>query len=70
VSREGNSKTKLDELELRIVEVTQANDHRIPVEEEKAEKDKGLYLHSELFGYARERSIGEPNNLRRPTPPQ
>ena len=46
-----------------------ANADRIPVEEEKAEKDKGLYLHPELFGHAGERSIGEPNNLRRPTPP-
>jgi hypothetical protein len=47
-----------------------ANAHRIPVEEEKAEKDKGQYLHPELFGHAGERSIGEPKNLRRATDPQ
>jgi hypothetical protein len=33
-----------------------ANAHRIPVEEEKSEKEKGHYLHPELFGHA-----GEPN---------
>jgi hypothetical protein len=47
-----------------------ANAHRIPVEEEKAEKDKGQYLHPELFGHAGERSIGEPRNLRHATAPQ
>src|SRR5439155_20939961 len=35
-----------------------ANAHRIPVEEEKAEKDKGLYLHPELFGAPPEKAIG------------
>jgi len=44
-----------------------ANAHRIPVEEEKSEKDKAKYLHPELFGHAGERSIGEPKNLRRAT---
>ena len=45
-----------------------ANAHRIPVEEEKAEKDKGQYLHPELLGHAGERSIGEPKNLKRKSP--
>ena len=47
-----------------------ANAHRIPVEEEKSEKDKGQYLHPELFGHAGERSIGEPRNLRRTNTPK
>jgi hypothetical protein len=47
-----------------------ANAHRIPVEQEKAEKDKGQYLHPELFGHAGERSIGEPKNLKRISTPE
>ncbi len=34
-----------------------ANAHRIPVEELKLEKDRGLYLHPELYGAAAEKSI-------------
>jgi len=34
-----------------------ANAHRIPVEELKPEKERGLYLHPELFGAAAEKSI-------------
>jgi trimeric autotransporter adhesin len=36
-----------------------ANAHRIPVEEDKPEADKGKYLHPELFGRANEASIEE-----------
>src|SRR5580692_3106487 len=35
-----------------------ANAHRIPVEVEKAQADRGLYLHPELFGAPAEKSIG------------
>jgi hypothetical protein len=34
-----------------------ANAHRIPVEQPKAARDRGLYLHPELFGAARDKSI-------------
>jgi hypothetical protein len=34
-----------------------ANAHRIPVEQLKADQDRGLYLHPELFGAPREKSI-------------
>jgi trimeric autotransporter adhesin len=34
-----------------------ANAHRIPVEQQKAEQDRGLYLHPELFGAPRNKSI-------------
>ena len=34
-----------------------ANAHRIPVEEMKAERDRGLYMHPELFGAPPEQSI-------------
>jgi hypothetical protein len=34
-----------------------ANAHRIPVEVEKVEADRGLYLHPELFGAPPEKSI-------------
>ena len=34
-----------------------ANAHRIPVEVEKAQADRGLYLHPELFGAAPQKSI-------------
>jgi len=34
-----------------------ANAHRIPVEEAKSEKERGLYLHPELFGESQEKSI-------------
>ena len=34
-----------------------ANAHRIPVEMEKAQADRGLYLHPELFGSPAEKSI-------------
>ena len=34
-----------------------ANAHRIPVEVEKAQADRGLYLHPELFGSPAEKSI-------------
>jgi hypothetical protein len=36
-----------------------ANAHRIPLEEEKPEKEKGHFLHPELFGHAGEPSISE-----------
>jgi trimeric autotransporter adhesin len=36
-----------------------ANAHRIPVEEEKAEKEKGHFLHPELYGHAGEPSIAQ-----------
>ncbi|MGA9967259.1 MAG: hypothetical protein WBQ10_18835 [Terriglobales bacterium] len=35
-----------------------ANAHRIPVEVAKAQADRGLYLHPELFGAPAEKSIG------------
>jgi hypothetical protein len=35
-----------------------ANAHRIPVEASKSERDRGLYLHPELFGASEEKSIG------------
>jgi hypothetical protein len=35
-----------------------ANAHRIPVEVPKAEADRGLYLHPELFGAPAEKNIG------------
>jgi hypothetical protein len=35
-----------------------ANAHRIPVEVLKAERDRGLYLHPELFGAPAEKNIG------------
>ena len=35
-----------------------ANAHRIPVEQLKSEKERGLYLHPELFGAPLEKSIG------------
>jgi hypothetical protein len=35
-----------------------ANAHRIPVEVPKAERDRGLYLHPELFGAPPEKNIG------------
>jgi hypothetical protein len=35
-----------------------ANAHRIPVEVEKAQADRGLYLHPELFGAPAEKNIG------------
>jgi hypothetical protein len=34
-----------------------ANAHRIPLEVEKAEQDRGHYLHPELFGHAGEPDI-------------
>ncbi len=34
-----------------------ANAHRIPVQETKPEKERGLYLHPELFGASQEKSI-------------
>ena len=34
-----------------------ANAHRIPVEVQKAEQDRGMYLHPELFGASMEKSI-------------
>jgi hypothetical protein len=34
-----------------------ANAHRIPVEQLKADQDRGLYLHPELFGAAPDKSI-------------
>ena len=34
-----------------------ANAHRIPVEEVKPEKERGLYLHPELFGVSAEKSV-------------
>ncbi len=34
-----------------------ANAHRIPVEQLKPEKERGLYLHPELFGASVENSI-------------
>jgi hypothetical protein len=35
-----------------------ANAHRIPVEVPKAQRDRGLYLHPELFGAPADKSIG------------
>jgi hypothetical protein len=35
-----------------------ANAHRIPVEVPKADRDRGLYLHPELFGAPAEKNIG------------
>jgi hypothetical protein len=36
-----------------------ANAHRIPVEEQKTDREKGHYLHPELFGHSGEPTIGE-----------
>jgi trimeric autotransporter adhesin len=36
-----------------------ADAHRIPVEQLKADRDRGLYLHPELFGAAPDKSIAE-----------
>jgi hypothetical protein len=46
-----------------------ANAHRIPVEEEKTDSDKGHYLHPELFGHAGEAVAGEPALHPKPTRP-
>ncbi len=35
-----------------------ANAHRIPLEQAKPERERGLYLHPELFGVSPEKSIG------------
>jgi hypothetical protein len=35
-----------------------ANAHRIPVEQVKPERERGSYLHPELFGAPKEKSIG------------
>jgi hypothetical protein len=35
-----------------------ANAHRIQVEEEKSEQDRGTYLHPELFGAPEELALG------------
>jgi hypothetical protein len=43
-----------------------ANAHRIPVEENKAQRDQGHYLHPELFGHEGEPSIAE---IHHPRPP-
>jgi hypothetical protein len=40
-----------------------ANAHRIPVEEEKTDAEKGRYLHPELFGHAGEPSLALPAGL-------
>ena len=42
-----------------------AKAHRIPNEVEKSEKEKGHYIHPELFGHAGEPSISE---IEHPTP--
>ena len=36
-----------------------ADAHRIPVEQEKPEKERGLYLHPEFFGATEEKSVAE-----------
>ena len=41
-----------------------ASAHRIPNEVEKSEKEKGHYLHPELFGHAGEPSIIDINHPR------
>jgi len=46
-----------------------ANAHRIPVEVDKAPRDRGHYLHPELFGHEGEPSIAEMQHPR-PQPPQ
>ena len=42
-----------------------ANAHRIPVEEEKPDAEKGRYLHPELYGHKEQLAIGA---LPRPIP--
>jgi hypothetical protein len=44
-----------------------ANAHRIPVEEEKSARERGHYLHPELYGHAGEASIPE---ILHPAPPK
>jgi len=36
-----------------------ANAHRIPVEQVKPERERGFYLHPELFGATAEKSMAE-----------
>ena len=38
-----------------------ANAHRIPVEQTKADTEKGRYLHPELYGHSGEESLAEPH---------
>ncbi len=47
-----------------------ANAHRIPVEVEKAQADRGLYLHPELFGAPPEKSIALSHHPIMPKPPK
>jgi hypothetical protein len=52
-----------------------ANAHRVPVEQAKPEKERGFYLHPELFGVSEEKSIaraGHPEAMKRAkdNPPQ
>jgi hypothetical protein len=43
-----------------------ANAHRLPVEQDKSEKERGHYLHPELFGHAGEPGIAEIGHLKPP----
>jgi hypothetical protein len=45
-----------------------ANSHRIPVEQDKSEKERGHYLHPELFGHAGEPGIAEIGHPRTTAP--
>ena len=40
-----------------------ANAHRIPIEEEKPEKERGYYLHPDAFGQPKEKGINWAQNL-------
>jgi hypothetical protein len=46
-----------------------ANAHRLPVEQDKSAKEKGHYIHPELFGHAGEPSIAQIGHPRSPTAP-
>jgi len=45
-----------------------ANAHRIPVEQLKVDRDRGLYLHPELFGAGLDKSIARARHPERKTP--
>jgi hypothetical protein len=55
--REGEPGAKVSWQVTGIRQDAYANGHRIPVEEAKSEKERGLYLHPELFGASTEKSI-------------
>jgi hypothetical protein len=47
-----------------------ANDHCIPLEVDKAQRDQGHHIHPELFGHEGEPSIAKMHHPRPPAPAQ